>query len=250
MPTKDSPARPGHRRTVSAMSAKAYFTTHTGNAYTPPPPVPAQNVYVDFSTNSTTKTSSRIMTSVRRSIGSLPKKRGPESPKPSDYGMVSTPAERTLPTSTRYRDYNDSPRPTIEQIAMGLHTSRTPHLRPLSRSPSPYSRRSASPLVLPPPPARSSLKQPTAAKFAQNTPASASSTTVTSKNPPAPKASTNSITSIKVRMARFLPRSRTASAPPSMLSSATSSPRASAEFHAPKKAVRFSTQLEPASTEV
>ncbi|KAG5654194.1 hypothetical protein H0H81_006227 [Sphagnurus paluster] len=191
------------------------------------------------------------MTSVRRTIGSLPKKKSPGSPSSPDYGMISTPAERTLPTSARKRDYDPSlSRPTIDQIAMGLHTSRTPHLRPLSSTPSPYSpsRRSASPLVLPPPPARSSLKQPTTSPgtFSGNNPASASSTTVTSNNPPTPKSPMKSMSTLRVRMARFLPRTRNASAPPSRLSSTTSSPRGSMDFPTPKKAVRFSAQVKPA----
>ncbi|KAG6832668.1 hypothetical protein H0H87_000850 [Tephrocybe sp. NHM501043] len=165
--------------------------------------------------------------------------------KPTDYGMISTPAERTLPTSTRYRDYTPS-RPTIEQIAMGLHTSRTPHLRPLNASSPPHShsRRSASPLVLPPPPARSSLKQPAPshATLADNGPASASSSTLASTHTPAP--TKTPISSIKVRMARFLPRSRISSAPPSILSSSPTSPRTSAEIPTPKKAVRFSVSVE------
>ncbi|GLB43402.1 hypothetical protein LshimejAT787_1303030 [Lyophyllum shimeji] len=253
MPSKDSPTRPAHKRSVSSMSAKTYFTAHAGIGHRTSSEERTQYAYVDFSTNGTTRTSSRIMTSVRRSIGSFPKKRGPQSPRPSDYGMISTPAERTVSTSTRYRDYNANSRPTVEQIAMGLHTSRTPHLRPLSPSPNPYSHshRSASPVILPPAPARSSLKKPTTlpAKFAENNPASSSSTTVTSTNSPAPRSSTSSITSIKVRMARFLPRYRNASAPPSVLSSSGSSPRTSVEFHTPKKAVRFSTQVEPVSDE-
>ena len=112
--------------------------------------------------------------------------------------MYSTPAEASPPTPSAYsfHDRSDA-RPTIEQIAMGLHISRTPHVLPsrslslsahphrppfphahshphrhlgrnvdtthgqvLSR-PSPDARRaSMSAIVLPPPPARSSLKKP------------------------------------------------------------------------------------------
>ncbi|KAG6823376.1 hypothetical protein H0H92_010448, partial [Tricholoma furcatifolium] len=163
----------------------------------------------------------------------------------SSYGMISTPAERNLPTSTRYRNYTPS-RPTIEQIAMGLHTSRTPHLRPLNNSPTnSRSRRSASPIVLPPPPARSSLKQPisTPVTLIENDPASASSSTLASTQPPTRKLATP-ISSFKSRMARLLPRSRISSAPPTLLSSASSSPRTSTELPTPKKAVRFSISTE------
>lgn len=181
--------------------------------------------------------------------------------------MISTPAERTVTPSARYRDYSPTnSRPTIEQIAMGLHTSRTPHLRPLSSSPNPYSqrnsapgsqyhaspydkssRRSASPLVLPPPPTRSSMKNRGTSNTTTSTinpgnpvdhsPASTSSSTVTSNNPPS---SQSSISLIKFRMSRFLPKPRTTSAPPSILSSPASSPRGSSDFHTTKKAVRFS----------
>ncbi|KAG6898325.1 hypothetical protein C0992_011917 [Termitomyces sp. T32_za158] len=181
------------------------------------------------------------MTTVRRSIGSFPKKRGPESSKASAYGMISTPAERSLPTSTRYRDSAAS-RPTIEQIAMGLHTSRTPHLRPLNAGlpPVPQSRR-----VLPPPPARPSLKQTSSspATLADDVPTSASSSTLASTSLSS-KVLTPPMSSIKVRMARFLPRTRISSAPPSVLSSSAPSPRASTEIQMPKKAVRFSVSSE------
>ncbi|KAG5729806.1 hypothetical protein E4T56_gene989 [Termitomyces sp. T112] len=234
MPGKDSP----HRRTVSATSAKTSLTAQAGNTHVVSSTEEIQYSYAESSSLSNTKTSSRIMTTVRRSIGSFPKKRGPESSSNS-YGMISTPAERSLSTSTRYRD-NTASRPTIEQIAMGLHTSRTPHLRPLNAA-LPQSRR-----VLPPPPARSSLKQTSSspATLAEEGPASASSSTLASINPSSSKALTTPMSSIKVRMARFLPRTRISSAPPSILSSSSSSPRASTEIQTPKKAVRFSVSSE------
>ncbi|KZT27936.1 hypothetical protein NEOLEDRAFT_72003 [Neolentinus lepideus HHB14362 ss-1] len=93
--------------------------------------------------------------------------------------MYSTPEERTpaVPTFMRYDDPDT--RPTPEQIAMGLHLSRTPYLRPLSaaqsvpsgpgtHTPRMYigytqrrsrSNRSASPVSLPPPPTLSSLRK-------------------------------------------------------------------------------------------
>lgn len=183
--------------------------------------------------------------------------------------MISTPAERTPFTPSRFRQPDaPSSRPTVEQIAMGLHVSRTPHLRaqpypyaqrnsaPGSQHPlhhtSPYDkpqRRSGSPVVLPPAPTRSSLKKPATSNSASSINpaanvglmlASASSSTVTSTKQAAPH---RSITSLKFRMARFLPGSR--SAPSSMLSSPVSSPRGStSESQIPKKAVRFSTNVE------
>ena len=106
--------------------------------------------------------------------------------------MYSTPAESSPPSPSPY-SFHDRPdtRPTIEQIAMGLHISRTPHALParsVSMSPHPHRshhhrvshsidarahspllarptlqarRASMSAVVLPPPPARSSLKKPT-----------------------------------------------------------------------------------------
>ncbi|KAF8887310.1 hypothetical protein BD779DRAFT_1672768 [Infundibulicybe gibba] len=66
-----------------------------------------------------------------------------------------------------------SARPSVEQIAMGLHLSRTPHFRPQSHQP------------LPPPPARSSMKSHTPSPSVSTTPlCSASSTTITSTTPP------------------------------------------------------------------
>ncbi|KZT07225.1 uncharacterized protein LAESUDRAFT_736490 [Laetiporus sulphureus 93-53] len=125
---------------------------------------------------------------MRRSLSSAARKRDRS---PLDSGMYSTPEERSPPVRSRY-NVHDAPRPTIQQIAMGLHTSRTPHLRqphnsnPPSPHPSaPHSaypgendsrrasrflkppsanshRRSASTsstIPLPPPPARSALKK-------------------------------------------------------------------------------------------
>ncbi|OSX64495.1 hypothetical protein POSPLADRAFT_1055112 [Postia placenta MAD-698-R-SB12] len=130
-------------------------------------------------------TATKIMTSVRRSF-STPRKRDA-----SPMGMYSTAVESRPPALPRY-SIQDAPRPTIQQIAMGLHISRTPHLHP-PHSPPPYPPRgrhpsdetfhshgssspvkplpvlavagerrrgSASASMLPPPPKRSSLKKP------------------------------------------------------------------------------------------
>ncbi|RDB15782.1 hypothetical protein Hypma_003703 [Hypsizygus marmoreus] len=252
------------------MPGKTYSSPRVANLHPPSPVDRMHNSQLDSSSsasNATSKTASRILTTVRRSIISATPRKRSESQRPIDYGMISTPAESTITPPSRNLHDPSTSRPTIEQIAMGLHTSRTPHLRPLSLSPNPYSQRSASasqpslhksydspsrrsnsPFVLPPPPTRSSLKQRSTSavtsttlptrNHAGNFPASASSTTVTSNNPPTPQSSTRSI-SIKFRMSRFLPKSRNSSAPPSMVSTAVSSPRGSAEFQT-KKAVRFS----------
>ncbi|KAJ3513604.1 hypothetical protein NLJ89_g2857 [Agrocybe chaxingu] len=119
---------------------------------------------------------SRIMDTVKRSLNpsSTPKKRYQDY---SKSGMQST-YEESNPTSLQqFRDpeATSTSRPTIEQIAMGLHVSRTPHLRPLAASPYAFSQRNSAPhstkpydhhhhrstpITLPPPPTRSSMKKP------------------------------------------------------------------------------------------
>src|SRR6266511_5411545 len=159
--------------------------------------------------------------------------------------MLSTQEESTVtPPSHQFRDPDPATsRPTIEQIAMGLHLSRTPHLRPLSSSPYAFPQRNtvpvptrshdhrSSPIILPPPPSRSSMKKSTITSSSSSpvvcTPfssASASTTTVTSVTPSAgnpPK----SFAGLKFRMARFLPHNRSSSAPASPIGSPLASPR-------------------------
>jgi len=235
------------------------------------------------------KTASRIITSVRRSLlGSTPKSRSQKVTSPFHLtvvlhshrfqrtGMISTPAESTLPTYPRGRDHDPSTsRPTVEQIAMGLHISRTPHFRPLSAGSSshysqrshssgslphhphrhyhthPYDKSSSRPFALPPPPPRSSMKQrelsnptPEMTSRTSASPASASSTTVTSHLSPSSHSSSSS-SFLKFRVPRFFPRLRNGSSAPSSVSSAGSSPHASADQLPPKKAVRFSSQSGP-----
>ncbi|KAF8966340.1 hypothetical protein BDZ97DRAFT_705037 [Flammula alnicola] len=174
------------------------------------------------------------------------------------------------PQQQQFRDPDPvSSRPTIEQIAMGLHISRTPHLRPLGSSPYAFSQRNSAPhsaspyehhhhrttpITLPPPPSRSSLKKPSATITSSSSSpavsplpfssASGSSTTVTSVTP-SPAQSSRSFAAIKFRMSRFLPHNRATSAPSSMMSSPVSSPRTStSDFPQQKKAVRFTTEEE------
>ncbi|KAL1723035.1 hypothetical protein EV715DRAFT_246349 [Schizophyllum commune] len=114
---------------------------------------------------------SRIVTRVRRSFSHSYKRRRTDGNE-QEWGTSShaTPADRLphaqvtpRPTAAIALHPSFSSRPTIEQIAMGLHVSRTPHLRggtprgpPTAASPSPQRR--ASPM---PPPSRSALKQAT-----------------------------------------------------------------------------------------
>ncbi|KAJ7281775.1 hypothetical protein C8J57DRAFT_1298525 [Mycena rebaudengoi] len=181
------------------------------------------------SSSSHPKTGSKIITSVRRSF-SAGRKRDPETP---IMPMYSTAAERNPYAPSAFR-YPAASRPTVEQIAMGLHLSRTPHLRGAPQNP----QRTAIPL--PPPPARSSLKKPSPSP--RTAPPSTSSTTdVTSTAPSTPRSSDRSSTSLRVRMSRFLPTSRGSSSP----SSAVSSPRTSSSDLRPaqKKAVRFTSTV-------
>ncbi|KAI0730632.1 hypothetical protein C8Q76DRAFT_715639 [Earliella scabrosa] len=133
----------------------------------------------------------RIMNTMRKlSYSGTPKKRERGV---VEGGMYSTAAESNPPTPSAY-SFHDRPdtRPTIEQIAMGLHISRTPHLLPPRSSSSPHlhnhphhshnrrsvdsprshsqlltrpthhtRRASTSAVILPPPPPRSSLKKTT-----------------------------------------------------------------------------------------
>ncbi|KAH6915975.1 hypothetical protein BKA70DRAFT_475443 [Coprinopsis sp. MPI-PUGE-AT-0042] len=153
-------------------------------------------------------TSSSIFGSVKRTltIGSKRKHNEPRSKLTS--GMYSTPEERGSPNARQARQFpppsfpgllQASP-PSVEQIAMGLHVSRTPHLGPLqggSRNPYTYGGRNhSSPAVhashasrshpaLPPPPARSSMKKPTKGSISS----SSSQPMVTGLAPPPPASS-------------------------------------------------------------
>ncbi|KAI0333811.1 hypothetical protein GY45DRAFT_1243772 [Cubamyces sp. BRFM 1775] len=183
------------------------------------------------------------MHTVRRISYSTPKKRDRGQP---EGGMYSTPAETSLPTPSAY-NFHDRPdtRPTIEQIAMGLHISRTPHALPhrstthplvlssrrsgdspraashshLLTRPSAQTRRaSMSAVALPPPPIRSSLKKssrpPTAESSLLTTSASDASistmTTLTSNAPSTPRSiqsapATSFPGKLRMEMLRLLP---------------------------------------------
>ncbi|KAF8216317.1 hypothetical protein K438DRAFT_385173 [Mycena galopus ATCC 62051] len=190
---------------------------------------------------------SRIISSVRRNLSiSIPRRRDPLPAGP----MYSTAAERDPYSPPRFREPNANARPTVEQIAMGLHLSRTPHLRGAPKYPAPASHPlpSHKPVPLPPPPARSSLKKP---GLPPPPPAvvlhgSTSSTTdVASISTPH-----SSDTSLRARMSRFLPQRGTPNSTTTPDSSALSSPRTStSEIHQPlhpprKKAVRFTSTVE------
>ncbi|KAJ4469581.1 hypothetical protein J3R30DRAFT_3551232 [Lentinula aciculospora] len=192
-------------------------------------------------TNRSNKTS-RIMSSVKRSIsGSYPPTPKKQLPVETTnvMGMYSTPAERTVQHSARIKrqDPYSSP-PSIEQIAMGLHISRTPHFRPPSVPNHPFSQRHVT--IPPPPPSRSAMKKPGKASSSSPSlePHSISSTTVTSSNLPSTPRSNRSLLSLKLRMSRLLP-SPQSSVPSTTLPSPTAS--SVTNFVPPKKAVRFST---------
>ncbi|KAI9464252.1 hypothetical protein HD554DRAFT_2206349 [Boletus coccyginus] len=198
--------------------------------------------------------------------------------------MYSTPEERYTHNTSRAGCSRclDS-RPTIEQIAMGLHVSRTPHLRPVPSPlqrhplPSPLSHRNLTtstqpPHVssdnlqdtsssssqyrtrhsLPPPPPRSSMKKTSLSVTALNqsqqqflsSPFSASAPVVASGGPPT-QGSSRPLSSLRVRMSKFIPGCRPLSLSSSLgrASSFTSSASASTRPATPRKAVRFSTSV-------
>ncbi|KAJ7672632.1 hypothetical protein B0H17DRAFT_1208667 [Mycena rosella] len=188
------------------------------------------------------KPANRIMTSVRRTL-STAKRRDPAVT--ANTSIYSTPAERN-PYNFRY-ETPAAARPTVEQIAMGLHLSRTPHLRGPPKYPAPASHpQPARPSVpLPPPPARSSLKHPKSALVPPSAlvhgGSTSSTTDVTSTAPSTPHSSDRSSLSLRARMSRFLPHRNPGPAPGFV--STVSSPRtSSSEVDLPrKKAVRFSS---------
>jgi len=212
-----------------------------------------------------TKTASRIMYSMRRSFSystSTEKKRQSDV---SSRGMYSTPEERNAYPISYPGSSSMCPShpPTHQQIAMGLHLSRTPHLRPVGtphhrhsapashnhlRCTSPHTRntslsrddfsRHAVSLIppLPAPPSRSSLKKSSmdASTSTITSPvslgllaASTSSSTVTSTAPSTPQSS-RSVMSLKLRMPKFTRATK---------------PSGDQEAEAPRKAVRFSTNI-------
>lgn len=247
-------------------------------------------------------TASRFFVSMRKSFSppTTPRRKIAESPvcHPASHrhlplltsrsaqraAMYSTPEERHAHNASRVGPsrYLES-RPTIEQIAMGLHVSRTPHLRPVPNPvqrhplPSPLPRRNLSssfqpPRVssdnlhdtstsssqyrtrhsLPPPPSRSSMKKtsPSVSTLTQShqqplsSAVSPTTSVVTSGGPPT-QGSSRSLSSLRVRMSKFIPGYRPLSLPSSLgrASSFTSSASDSTRPATPRKAVRFSTSV-------
>ncbi|KAN0088434.1 hypothetical protein V8E55_005491 [Tylopilus felleus] len=228
-------------------------------------------------------TASRFFVSMRKSFSppNSPRRKNAEYPRAA---MYSTPEERhayitSRASSSRYLDA----RPTIEQIAMGLHVSRTPHLRPVPNPlhrhpiPSPPPRRDLStpsqPLrvspdnlcdtstsssqyhtrhSLPPPPSRSSMKKrcPSVSTLTQPQQQFLSSgvsspTPVATSAGPLTQGSPRPLSSLRVRMLKFIPGYRPLSLPSSLgrASSFTSSASDSSRPGTPRKAVRFSTSV-------
>ena len=249
-----------------------------------PPRSPPTHVDADIPPAGVAATASRFFVSMRKSFRapSPPQRKTADSPVrrsafPLDVApshalpaqraaMYSTPEERHAHTTSRASRsrYLDS-RPTIEQIAMGLHVSCTPHLRPthpLQRYPiPPYSpchgrntptlppcgsSNTSSPQYrtrhsLPPPPPRSSMKKtsPSVSTLTQR-PLSAP----TSPTPVTP-GNSRPLSSLRARMSKFFPGHRPLSFPSSLgrASSFTSSASDSTRPTTPRKAVRFSTSV-------
>lgn len=192
--------------------------------------------------------------------------------------MYSTPEESRPPVPSPY-SVRDAPRPTIQQIAMGLHISRTPHLRP-PRSESPtasprgrsssqpfqaFNKRStanvssrSTPVMLPPPPPRSSMKKPgspTKSPASASLPPSSSDlsltgSTLTMSAPPTPSARNHRSASVSIfptrlqmsvsRILRVPSRKESPTATPPLRADddSTSSMSSGAS---PRKMVRFSS---------
>jgi len=178
--------------------------------------------------------------------------------------MYSTPEERdpTPPSRSRYADSfatRTSHPPTHQQIAMGLHLSRTPHLRPVGNL---QHRHSAPPSqtrthlhtrntsmnrddhaippvpLMPPPPSRSSPKNSSPSRSTPTTTpptslglsaASQSTSTVTSVN--SSTRSPQPVMSLKLRLPKFT-------------RSVTSPVGNNKEVDSPRKAVRFSMEFD------
>lgn len=212
-------------------------------------------------------TASRFFVSMRKSIShtllTSPRKRHADNLR----GMYSTPEERNphvhprMPA--RYRD-SAAPRPTIEQIAMGLHVSCTPHLRnpchhrhsaPSSPSHIRYPRDSSAPHrpthSLPPPPSRSSLKKTSISTTLNCNPLSSTalirpspSTSTINSAGPATSDGPRSVRSLKHRMSKLILGYRSASLPARVISIASSgSGSEGTRPTTPRKSVRFSTSV-------
>ncbi|KAF9240693.1 hypothetical protein BU15DRAFT_87579 [Melanogaster broomeanus] len=220
-------------------------------------------------------TASRLLFSMRKSFShsSSSSLRRKTAEHPRAAGMYSTPEERhpynpLRAARSRHPD-TSSGRPTIEQIAMGLHVSRTPHLRPIGNPlqrhsvPSSPSRRHLSAAIhapdhlplhpydphgaafsalqhrtrqsLPPPPSRSSMKR-----------SSASSSPLA---PPQLPFISSRASPSTFRMSKLIPgyRPSSASSPATSslgrTSSFTSSGSNDTRPTTPRKAVRFSTSV-------
>ncbi|KAG1808647.1 uncharacterized protein BJ212DRAFT_641947 [Suillus subaureus] len=215
-------------------------------------------------------TASRFFISMRKSIShtllTSPRKRHADNLR-GGIGMYSTPEERNSHVHprmhARYRDSAAS-RPTIEQIAMGLHVSCTPHLRnpchhrhsaPSSPSHIHYPRDSSAlhrpTHSLPPPPSRSSLKKTSNSATLNCPPLSStalirpspSTSTINSGGPITPD-SPRSVRSIKQRMSKLILGYRSASSPTRVISIASSgSGSEGTRPTTPRKSVRFSTSV-------
>ncbi|CAK5281403.1 unnamed protein product [Mycena citricolor] len=171
---------------------------------------------------------SRIITSVRRTLSTATKRRD------SSEIVHPSPEERN-PFVQRFRYDTPATRPTVEQIAMGLHLSRTPHLHASTRYPAlaSHPQPTLKPVPLPPPD-RSSMKKSNSGGVQRLTSSVSSATDVTSTTPSTPHSSKSSL---RLRMDKMFPFRGSAVLP----SSSSSSPRTStSELQPRQKSVRFS----------
>ncbi|THH05521.1 hypothetical protein EW145_g4740 [Phellinidium pouzarii] len=177
----------------------------------------------------------RVLAAVRRSSSYNNRKSGQDT---SERGMFSTPEERSVsPGPAR-----SSQPPSIEQIAMGLHMSRTPHLGRTGVHATLTESSSATRVA---PPLRSSLKKAgagTSVSSSQNFSRSTSPSASASSAPSAPRSALGRFSLAFAstglsRLDKFLgrnPRSTSMS-----VSSLNSTNGSDGELVIPRKAVRF-----------
>ncbi|KAH9930225.1 uncharacterized protein B0H18DRAFT_993859 [Fomitopsis serialis] len=163
---------------------------------------------------------------------------------PMDSGMYSTPEESRPPMPSPY-SVRDAPRPTIQQIAMGLHVSRTPHLRsPRTTSPpsSPRGRSGSQPIssykrVGMHTPSRSTPSTNSASRTPSTSDLSLTGSTLTMSAPPTPSARSHRAASVSIfptRLQMRLDGFRSLRADDESMTSMSSEA-------SPRKTVRFSS---------
>ncbi|KAI5117140.1 hypothetical protein M0805_008259 [Coniferiporia weirii] len=179
----------------------------------------------------------RVLAAVRRPSGSSRKRIGRDR---SEHGMFSTPEERSVSPGATHAAVQQPP-PSIAQIAMGLHTSRTPHLGRATAPATAHASLSASSSTTRVAPLRPSLKNPGTGAFPSPHPSRSASPSASFN--PAPRSAIGRFSLAIASTGRAqldkllgrVPRSTAASI--ASLNSIGSS--SDGDLTAPRKAVRF-----------